>query len=61
MKRLLESRKLWGALLGSIMVIIGVWVTEPEYLSIVIPSIAGLWTIAITGQAFKDYKNDRTE
>ena len=56
MKRLLESRKLWGALIGSIMIIIGVWVTKAEYLSIVIPSIAGLWTIAITGQAIRDYK-----
>ena len=52
--RLLSSRKLWGALLGSICCMVLVKLTPPESVGNVIAIVGALWGAAIGGQAISD-------
>jgi hypothetical protein len=54
MKRLLSSRKLWGALVGSLCIALIVMLTPKEQITTVTTVVGGLWTLAISGQAIKD-------
>mgnify|MGYP003635437042 CR=1 FL=1 len=58
-QRLISSRKLWGALLGSLCIMALVRLTPPESLISVITVVGGLWSLAIGGQALKDYKQTK--
>ena len=52
--RLLTSRKLWGALIGSLCIIVLVRLTPDESIGNVIAVVGGLWMAAIGGQAVSD-------
>ena len=55
MIRLLTSRKIWGAFIGSICIMALVKLTPTESIGNVVVVVGGLWTLAIGGQAVKDY------
>jgi hypothetical protein len=59
MNRLLASRKLWGALIGSKCIILAVVVTSEVNEVAVVTALGALWSIAIGGQAIKDSINKR--
>lgn len=61
MKRLLSSRKLWGALLGSISIMILVLITTEANLGTVVTVTGGLWGAAIGGQAVSDSIKKRND
>jgi pyruvate/2-oxoacid:ferredoxin oxidoreductase beta subunit len=52
--RLITSRKLWGALLGSACIMILVTITPESSVGNVIAIVGGLWMAAIGGQAVSD-------
>lgn len=54
MHRLMTSRKLWGALLGS-LAIIGVLFIGSPIAGQAVTTLGVLWGAAITGQAAKDF------
>jgi len=53
--RLITSRKVWGAILGSISIIAALKVGAPETTVTAITALGALWTTAIAGQAAQDY------
>lgn len=61
MKRLVCSRKLWGALLGSICIMILVKVTPEASVGNVVTIVGALWAAAIGGQAYHDIVKSRKE
>lgn len=54
MERLYTSRKLWGALLGSVCIIVAVILTPEASVGNALLVLGGLWGAAIGGQAYKD-------
>lgn len=53
-KRLLVSRKFWGAVFGTIaMILTGKLMSDPSA-AIALPYVGGFWIAAITGQAVAD-------
>lgn len=54
MERLYTSRKIWGALLGSISIIVVVRLAAPEVSAIAVNVLGILWGAAIGGQAVAD-------
>ena len=54
MERLYTSRKLWGALLGSISSIIIIMITSDAVLPTALMYNGALWGAAIGGQAISD-------
>ena len=54
MKRVLSSRKLWGALVASLFLIVIVLATPEQHLPSAIMALGGLWGAAIGGQAYVD-------
>jgi len=61
MERLYTSRKLWGALLGSVCAIIIIQLCPPEHLGTALMYNGGLWGAAITGQSVADYIEKQKE
>lgn len=59
MNRLLTSRKLWGALLGSICVIITVKLAPESVAGNALLVLGGLWGAAIGGQAYSDVLKEK--
>ena len=54
MQRLYTSRKLWGALLGSICIMVIVKITPETQIATAIMALGALWGAAIGGQAYSD-------
>lgn len=54
MTKLLSSRKLWGALLGSLSLMGIVLLTSELHMATAIMVTGGLWAAAIGGQAYAD-------
>lgn len=54
-KRILFSRKLWGAVLATISIVISGKIMEAGTAAIAIPALGTLWGLAIGGQAAYDY------
>jgi pyruvate/2-oxoacid:ferredoxin oxidoreductase beta subunit len=52
--RLITSRKLWGALIGSLCIMVLVRLTPDDAIGNVITIVGGLWMAAIGGQAVSD-------
>ena len=62
MNRLVTSRKIWGAILGSIAILIAVRITASEHIGNTVTVLSVLWGAAIAGQAARDYiENKRQE
>jgi len=61
MERLYTSRKLWGALLGSIFTVIIIIVCPESVLPTALMYNGGLWGAAITGQSVADYVEKQKE
>jgi hypothetical protein len=59
--RLLTSRKLWGAVLGSITIVIVVHITPESVIGNVVTVVGGMWSAAIGGQAVNDAISSRRE
>lgn len=53
-ERLLKSRKLWGALIGSVMILAALKIGAPETTTTAITALGSLWTVAIAGQGVAD-------
>lgn len=54
MKRLLVSRKMWGALLGSLSIALIVYITPKDQIATTVMVVGTLWSFAIGGQAIGD-------
>lgn len=52
--RLLKSRKLWGALVGSLTILAALKLGAPETSTTAITALGALWTTAIAGQGVAD-------
>lgn len=61
MERLYTSRKLWGALLGSICAIVLAKIVPDAMVGTALMYNAGLWGAAITGQSVADYIEKQKE
>lgn len=59
--RLLTSRKLWGALLGSISIMVIVKIAPETSIANVVFVVGGLWGAAIGGQAYRDIVKEKKE
>jgi hypothetical protein len=53
--RLLTSRKLWGALIGSVCILVAGKFIDITVAATAITALGALWGAAITGQAAYDY------
>lgn len=61
LNRLIFSRKLWEALLGSICIIVAIKLTPDAHIATAIMALGGLWGAAITGQAYKDIVQEKND
>ena len=61
LKRLLTSRKFWGAFMGNVGLIIAGRVMPPESAALAIPYIGAFWIAAIGGQAISDAIKNKNE
>tara|TARA_R110000823_G_scaffold236403_3_gene362123 strand:+ start:453 stop:638 length:186 start_codon:yes stop_codon:yes gene_type:complete len=59
MERLYTSRKLWGALLGSISAIVLILITPDLQIGTALMYNGALWGAAITGQGIADYIKEK--
>jgi hypothetical protein len=59
-ERVYTSRKLWGALLGSVCLMIMVKITPEMHIPSVIMAVGSLWAAAIGGQAVHDAINKKS-
>lgn len=60
MQKLVNSRKLWGALIGSLFISLMVYLNT-EHTVTAITTLGVLWGAAIAGQATADYMEARKE
>ena len=61
LKRILLSRKMWGALIGTIGIILAGKFLPDVSVTTAINYIGGLWLIAIGGQAAYDYVKGKAQ
>ena len=59
MERLYTSRKIWGALLGSICLMVIVKLTPETHIPTAIMALGALWGAAIGGQAYSDIVKEK--
>ena len=59
MNRLFTSRKLWGALIGSVCIMGIVKLTPDAHVATAILALGGLWGTAIGGQAYSDIMKEK--
>lgn len=61
MSRLLKSRKLWGAIIGAIFIVLVLKVGTTVTIPTAITAIGALFSLAIGGQAGADFYEARKE
>ena len=61
MNRLLTSRKLWGALIGSVCILFAGKFIDITVAATAITALGALWGAAIAGQAAHDYMEKKKE
>lgn len=61
MNRLISSRKIWGALLGSICIMFIVKLTPDAHIATAVLALGGLWGAAIGGQAYSDVIKEKKQ
>lgn len=61
MNRLLTSRKLWGALIGSICILAAGKFIDITVAATAITALGALWGAAVAGQAADDYMKRKKE
>lgn len=58
LKNVVKSRKIWGASLGSIAILIALYI-DTNHTGTAVAALGAIWAAAIGGQAVRDYVEER--